>query len=88
MAHDDLPYGAGNTEDIYQGLKDKGMWVSPTHIANLMPCDAPTYPTSEACSKLLKNADLVFIVKLWELTWQYAVNVKFLLGGNLHLIHK
>lgn len=22
--------------------------------------DAPTYPTSEACSKLLKNAELVF----------------------------
>lgn len=63
MAHDDLPYGAGNTEDIYQGLKDKGMWVHfYTHIINLMLFDAPTYPTSEACSKLLKNADLVFII--------------------------
>lgn len=25
-----------------------------------MPFDAPIYPTSEACSKLLKNAELVF----------------------------
>lgn len=28
----------------------------------MMPFDAPIYPTSEACSKLLKNADLVLKV--------------------------
>lgn len=32
------------------------------HCKPMMPFDAPIYPTSEACSKLLKNADLVLKV--------------------------
>ena len=27
VAHDDLPYGAGEAEDIYKWLKDRGQWV-------------------------------------------------------------
>ena len=33
VAHDDLPYGAGNAEDIYKWLKDRGMWVLQSYCS-------------------------------------------------------
>nr|XP_034328458.1 choline-phosphate cytidylyltransferase B isoform X5 [Crassostrea gigas] len=50
VAHDDLPYGAGNTEDIYQGLKDKGMFLATQRTEGIS--------TTDVIARIIKDYDL------------------------------
>ncbi|PAA94164.1 hypothetical protein BOX15_Mlig001873g2, partial [Macrostomum lignano] len=39
VAHDDLPYGAGNTEDVYKWIKDRGMFLATERTEGISTTD-------------------------------------------------
>ncbi|XP_061194822.1 choline-phosphate cytidylyltransferase B-like isoform X2 [Saccostrea echinata] len=50
VAHDDLPYGAGGTEDIYKGLKEKGMFLATQRTEGIS--------TTDVIARIIKDYDM------------------------------
>ena len=50
MAHDDLPYGADNQEDIYKWLKDTGRFVATERTEGIS--------TTDVIARIIKDYDI------------------------------
>lgn len=50
MAHDDLPYGAENQEDIYKWLKDTGRFVATERTEGIS--------TTDVIARIIKDYDI------------------------------
>ena len=50
VAHDDLPYNTGDTDDIYKEVKDMGRFVANQRT--------PGVSTSDLISRIVKNYDM------------------------------
>ena len=49
MAHDDLPYGCGDAEDIYKQIKEMGKFVATQRTKGIS--------TSDLVSRIVSNYD-------------------------------
>ncbi|KAK2155697.1 hypothetical protein LSH36_233g03009, partial [Paralvinella palmiformis] len=50
VAHDDIPYGTDDSEDIYQWIKDKGMFVTTQRTEGIS--------TTDVIARIIKDYDL------------------------------
>ena len=70
MAHDDVPYGSGDTEDIYKPIKEMGRFVTSQRT--------PGVSTSDIIARIVKDYDLYLKRNLERGYTTKEMNVGFL----------
>ncbi|XP_064617450.1 LOW QUALITY PROTEIN: choline-phosphate cytidylyltransferase B-like, partial [Liolophura sinensis] len=70
VAHDDLPYGAGNSKDIYHELKEKGMFVPTKRTEGIS--------TTDIIARIIKDYDMYIRRNLSRGYTAKELNVSFM----------
>ena len=81
VAHDDSPYGFGEVDDIYQFVKDQGMFVTTQRTKGIS--------TSDIISRIVRDYDMYLRRNLSRGYTAKEMNISFMKVGlscDVHVI--